>query len=128
MGKRITVAVVLVTLMLSMGICGASARWDADRNCDRSFSINGSTASCYLNVRADSSSDRITATVQIVRINSDGSRTAVQAWNGLSGTGSLIFSRSITSSLLAPSGTYRMYYSVDVAGVDSISDYAEYRK
>ena len=121
-GKRIVASAVMVVLVLSMSICSASARWDADKNCDKYFSIDNNVANCYLNVRADSNRDRITATVQIVRINSDESRTPVKAWNNLSGTGILIFDEEHP---LTSSGTYRMYYSVDVAGVDSISGYEE---
>lgn len=127
MGKKLTAAMVLVVLVLSLGTAGASARWDKGAECDDDFYISGTTAHCYLAVTA-SDSAKITATVQIIRINSDGSRTAVKAWNGLTGTGSLTFSETHTSSLLAPSATYRMYYSVDVAGVDSIEDYVEYKK
>ena len=128
MGKKLTVSVVLVVLVLSLVGAVASARWDANKGCDKNFSISGSTATCSLVVYGDDNTDRITATVQIIRINSDGSRTAVKAWNGLTGTGSLTFSDTHTSSLLAPSATYRMYYSVDVAGVDSIEDYVEFEK
>ena len=128
MGKKLTAAMVLVVLVLSLGVSGASARWDIGQNCDPRFSIVGTTAHCKLLVSADNDNDRITATVQIIRINSDGSRTAVKAWNGLTGTGSLTFSETHTSSLLAPSATYRMYYPVDVAGVDSIEDYVEITK
>ena len=128
MGKKLTAAAVLVVLVLSMGVCGASARWDINENCVPKFSVNGTSASCRLYVYADSDSDRITGSVQIVRINSDGSRTGVKAWNNLSGYGSLTFDETYTSSLLAPSATYRMYYSVSVAGVDNIEDYVEYVK
>lgn len=128
MGKKLAASMVLVVLVLSLVGAVASARWDAGDNCIARLSISGTTATCGLTVYGESNNDRITATVQIIRINSDGSRTAVKAWNGLTGTGSLTFSETHTSSLLAPSATYRMYYSVDVAGVDSIEDYVEYKK
>lgn len=128
MGKKLAASMVLVVLVLSLVGAAASARWDENEGIQRYFSVSGTTASCFLRVHADSDTDQITATVQIIRINSDGSRTAVKAWNGLTGTGSLTFSETHTSSLLAPSATYRMYYSVDVAGVDSIEDYVEFEK
>ena len=101
MGKKLTAAMVLVVLVLSLGTAGASARWDKGAECDDDFYVSGTTAHCYLAVTA-SDSAKITATVQIIRINSDGSRTAVKAWNGLTGTGSLTFSETHTSSLLGP--------------------------
>lgn len=130
MGKKLTASAVLVVLVLSLvgAVASASARWDENKGCDVGFTISATTAYCSLAVYGDHNTDRITGSVQIVRINSDGSRTGVKAWNNLSGTGTLVFGESYTSSLLVPSGTYRMYYSVDVAGVDSVSDYVEYVK
>ena len=128
MGKKLVSTLVMIVLVLSLGVTGASARWNINEDCTASFNIDGTTAECSLNVYAENSSDRITATIQIIRINDDGSRTPIKAWNGLAKTGSLIFNQRFKDSQFAPSAIYRMYYSVNIVGVDSISEYIECEK
>ncbi|WP_161846914.1 hypothetical protein [Pseudoflavonifractor sp. 524-17] len=127
MRKRLVSAFVLVVMVLSLGTAHAAPRWNKIWTCNSSFSISGTTASCYLDVTADPGT-KITANIKVVRVNSNGSETPVCSWRNLTGTGSYTFDRTFTSSLLSPSGTYRMYYTVDADGVDYIDNYVVYKK
>ncbi len=131
MVKRISAMVLAFCLMLNVNALAVMPRADATASYTPRLSVTGSTANCSLTVRAQESSARITATVTLLKSDGEGGFTVLYRWAGLSGTGTLRFSDSYTSSKITSGATYRMEYSVRVVGSegsDNINHYVDVTK
>lgn len=128
MVKRISVMMLALCLMLNVNALAVTPRANSTTDCTPSLYFRGNTADCTLRVKAPDSSARITATVTLLKSDGEGGFTVLYRWAGLSGTGTLQFNDSYTSSKVTSGATYRMEYSVRVVGsegTDTISDYKQ---
>lgn len=121
--KTLIMALAMILAMAFSSVAMAAdimPLWDNANSCQPSLRISGSNAYCTLNVDAVDSSYKITATVTLQKLGSNGKYGYVDDWSGLSGTGKLRFSGTGTASA---SGSYRIKCDVNVDG-EPITVYA----
>ena len=106
----ISVCVMLVVLLFPVNSI-ALPLWEYTSRCNPSLSFTGTTANCTLYIKAYDDSAKITATLTLIRENTDGTEKVVKTWPDLSDTGSLTFSgtKSVSSGQ-----TYRLEVSSTV--------------
>lgn len=128
MKKRCMAAALSLCLLLSFGTAAFAAGimplWDTTSECSVELNCSGNNASCSLDVRGISGSDKITATLTLQQENARGSYINVKRWVDLSDTGSLHFSEDYP---INAGGTYRLKAEVKVVGsngTDNITKYA----
>jgi len=125
MKKRIPFVLMLVMAFLLA--CSTSALadlyWNHTQSCNPGLSFKGTTANCTLYIKAYDDSAEITATLKLIRENTDGTETIVRTWRNLSDTGSLTFSdtKSVTSGK-----TYRLEVSAKIKAADGSETLSEY--
>lgn len=108
MVKRILSMALLLSLLLSLGI-SASADWDGAYRCVPKLSFSGSSASCTASIAPSEASAKVTASMTLYRVNSNGTLSTCASWPSKTGTGYLSFSQKHSS---ARSGnTYRLVIS-----------------
>lgn len=106
MKRRNFALAVLMMLALSVTVCAAEAR---EITPQPTLTFNGTTASCKVNIFADSSSYKISATVKLW----DGT-TCLKTWTD-SDTGVLSFSKTHSKDIKSGK-TYKMTVDYTVAG------------
>jgi len=106
----ISVCVMLVVLLFPVNSI-AQPLWAYTSQCSPRLSFTGTTANCTLYIKAYDDSAKITATLTLIRENTDGTEKVVKTWSDLSDTGSLTFSgtKSVSSGQ-----TYRLEVSATV--------------
>lgn len=106
MRKRIFTLAVLMMLALSVTVCAAEAREIAPRP---ALTFSGTTATCTVSIRADSTSAKISATVKLW----DGG-TCLKTWTD-SDTGVLSFSETHSKDIKSGK-SYKMTVDYTIAG------------
>ena len=101
----------LLLLVLSISVQAAQLRAVGSRP---TLSFNGTTASCYVNCKGASTSDKVSATLTLYQGN-----TYVDAWSG-SGTGSVFVSGQCAVKS-GKSYTLTLSYSVNGTAKPSVS-------
>lgn len=106
MKRRIFAWTAVVVLILSMSVSAVESRFITPRP---SLTFSGTTATCAINIRADSSSDSISVTVKLWQ-----GSTCLQTWTD-SSTNYLFFSETYSKGITAGK-TYKMTVSYTIAG------------
>lgn len=120
---------VLLALLLALS-CNAvaaqggdySIQWDKTTSCTTSLSFSGNTANCSASIRAKQSTSRITATMILYRLGTNGTPIEVTRWSNLTGTGRLNVSRTYSPAISGV--TYRLVVNAtvsDSAGSEPVS-------
>ena len=121
MVKRILTMALVVAVLFSLSL-SASARWDGADQCSVSLSFWGSTASCSAIITANERTAKVTASISLYRVNSNGTLSNCATWPVKTGTGKLSLSGSYSRAVSG--NTYRLIVSgtiKDSTGTHSIS-------
>lgn len=133
MKTKVCSVVLILAVVFSLGTSagaifdnGISPQYDAATRCTPVLSFSGKNATCSLSIRARESSGKITATMTLYKIESNGVLTRITSWSNLTGTGSLDISRPYS----VPSVGYNYRLSVsgtinDSTGTHSVSAYRD---
>lgn len=113
MKTRVCSMMMLVAFVLSLGLSAgaatnsgdASVMWEGSTNCSATLNIVNSTATCISAITAKESTAKITASMVLYRVSSNGSLTRAANWS-LSGTGQISASR--TYPYAVSGATYRL--------------------
>lgn len=127
MRKRILSMAMLVAVLFSLGI-SASARWDGAHQCVASLNFSGRTASCHATITATEHNAKVTATMILYRVNSNGTLSTCATWPAKSETGYLALTGKYSSAVSG--NTYRLVISgtvKDSTGTHPISAYCQAR-
>lgn len=111
MKRRMFSLAALLLLVLSISVQAAQLRAFSNRP---TLSFSGTTASCYVNCKGTSTSDKVSATLTLYQ-----GSTYVDSWSG-SGTGSVFISGQCTVNS-GKSYTLTLSYSVNGATKPSVS-------
>ena len=103
--KRILPAMFLVSVVLFFSV-SASAEWDDSYRCTPALSFSGKAATCSAVVSANKSDAKITASMTLYRVNSNGTLSNCASWPSKTGTGYLSFSQKYSS--VRSGNTYRL--------------------
>ena len=125
MAKRISSVVVLLILVFSLSI-SASARWDNAYRCVPTLDFSGHSISCAASITPTEATAKITASMVLYRVNSNGTLSTCATWPNKTGTGYLSLSGRYPSA--QSGGTYRLVVTgtvKDNTGSHSISTYRQ---
>ncbi len=132
MKAKIYSMVMLMALVLSLGFSAEAAtkndvsiQWDTSYQCSPVLSFSGNTATCSVVIRSSESSAKITASMVLYRVSSDGSLIRAANWS-LSGTGQISASR--TYPYAVSGATYRLVVTgtvTDSTGSHPVSAYRQ---
>lgn len=133
MKAKVGSMLLVVAMVLSLSISASAAAggdispmYDSAGRCSPSLIFSGKTATCIVKVDANESTAKITATMTLYKIESNGILTRITSWSNLTGTGSL----NISKPYSVPSTGYNYRLSVsgtikDSTGTHSISAYRD---
>lgn len=133
MKAKVSSLFLVVVLMLSLSISagaadngGFSPMYDSAGRRTPSIIFSGRNATCIANVRANESTAKITATMTLYKIESNGVLTWKAGWSNLTGTGRLDVSKPYSGT--TPKCNYRLSVSgtiKDSTGTHPISAYRD---
>lgn len=133
MKAKVCSMLLLVALALSLGISAGAAnggeispQYDAAAYCTPVITFTGRNATCSLSIRAKESAGKITATMTLYKIESNGVLTRKAGWSNLTGTGRLDVSKPYSGT--TPKCNYRLSVSgtiKDSTGTHPISAYRD---
>lgn len=116
MKKRIIcICLVLAAFFSLCSPAYAEPRYNSTDSCSTSLTIKNAVATCKLNVIAQNTSDKITATIKLKNVNG----IVVKTWNNVTGTGDIYFRDTYT---VVRNNTYELIATVTVSGVNG-TDY-----
>lgn len=125
MTKRILSMAMLVAVLFSLSI-NASARWDGTYRCVPSLSFSGHSATCSASVAPTEHNAKVTASMILYRVNSNGTLSTCATWPTKSETGYLALTGKYSSAVSG--NTYRLVISgtvKDSTGTHPISTYQQ---
>lgn len=123
--KRVLPMTLLVAFALSLCLT-ASARWENSHQCVAALTFSNKTATCSAIITATEPNAKITASISLYRVNSNGSLSSCMTWPSKTGTGKLSLSGYYSHAVSG--NTYRLVISgavKDSSGSHSISTYRQ---
>lgn len=133
MKARVCSMMMLVAFVLSLGLSAgattnsgdATVLWEGAARCTPYLTIANNTATCVCAINANESTAKITGSMVLYRVGSDGSLTRATNWS-LSGTGQV--SASKTYPYAVSGATYRLVVTgtvTDSTGSHPVSAYRQ---
>lgn len=132
MKRRVCSAVILMAMFFSLSVNvgavndnGILPQYTGVAKCSPTLSFSGKAATCAVVIKAKESTAKITATMTLYKVGSDGTLNWVADWKSLTGTGNLTVSKKKTVIYV---GNYRLRVNgtvTDKSGSYPISAYCE---
>lgn len=133
MKAKVGSMLLVVAMVLSLSISASAAAggdispmYDSVGRCTPSIIFSGRNATCIANVKANESTAKITVTMTLYKIESNGVLTWKAGWSNLTGTGRLDVSKPYSGT--TPKCNYRLTISgtvKDSTGTHPISAYRD---